>query len=267
MLDEFMGLPAHPLIIHLPVVFVPLAFLGILAAIVRPVWRTWLLPLCAGAAGLALVGVQLAVISGGNLREVVGDSELIKEHEDLALQARPLVALFFVAVAAAFYVNWRGVKAAMVLPLLIVAMLTGGLASTWVARTGDAGGQAVWEGEIGYSDRKAKAKAEADGDAGAGTTSTTAAKGAEATGDQAIDIAGFAFGPKDVTLKVGTKVTWTNSDSARHNAQSRGEAPVEFKTKDLSKGDTDTITFDKAGEYGYVCSFHTYMTGRIMVSS
>lgn len=259
MLDEFLGLPAHPLIIHLPVVFVPVAFLGILVAMVRPVWRTWLLPLCVGAAGLALLGVQLAVISGRNLRSTVGNSELIKRHEHLALQARPMVAVFFVAVAAAAYVDWRRVKAAMVLPLLIVALLTGALASTWVARTGDAGGKAVWEGEIGYSDRKAKVEA--------GATSTTVAKGEAASGTQAIEIAGFAFAPKDLTIKVGTIVTWTNSDSARHNAQTRGKAPADFKTKDLSKGDKDTVTFDKPGEYNYVCSFHTYMTGRIMVSS
>jgi plastocyanin len=35
----------------------------------------------------------------------------------------------------------------------------------------------------------------------------------------------------------------------------------------LSPGDTFTRVFDKAGTYDYHCSFHPYMTGRVVVSA
>jgi plastocyanin len=69
----------------------------------------------------------------------------------------------------------------------------------------------------------------------------------------------FKFGPA-ITVAPGAKVTWTNADSAPHNVV--GDA---FKTKDLQKGDSDTVTFAKAGSYDYVCKFHPFMKGTVIV--
>ena len=39
MLDQLLGLPAHPLLVHLPVVVLPLVALGVVALAARPAWR------------------------------------------------------------------------------------------------------------------------------------------------------------------------------------------------------------------------------------
>jgi len=287
--SELNGSPIHPLIVHIPVVFIPLAFIGAVAALARPRWRSWLLPLVAIFSGLSLVAIQLAVGSGRELEDRLGETDLIERHEHLALQTRWFALLFFLVAAGLLFADKRrdgaggadgdgggsstplGARlSSALLPLAVVAVVTGGLATVWVARTGDAGAKATWQGEIGYDQR---GKGGGGDDAAGATTSTaagdpttTAAGGTSSgTGKEAVKIAGFAFGPKEITIKKGDSITWTNDDSAKHNAKSR-KGPKSFTTKDLGKGDSDTVTFDEPGEYDYVCGFHTYMTGRIMVS-
>ena len=38
-IDKLFGIPAHPLIVHIPVVLVPLAAVGAVLALVVPRWR------------------------------------------------------------------------------------------------------------------------------------------------------------------------------------------------------------------------------------
>ncbi|QXC59379.1 cupredoxin family copper-binding protein [Aquihabitans sp. G128] len=291
--SELNGLPIHPLIVHVPVVFVPVALLGAIAALARPRWRSWLLPLVAGATGASVIAVQLAIGSGRELEDTLGESDFIERHEHLALQTRPMVIVFFLLAAAALYVDRRQAKvdgesgggdlqarlAKAALPLAVLLVLSGGLATTWVARTGDAGSKATWEGQIGYSklpaggggDEDSSGKGSGDdtssGDDSSGKGSSDDKGSGDAKGgDQKVDIADFAFGPKEISIKVGDTITWTNEDSAMHDAKST-DGPTEFDTKDLGKGDSDSVTFDKAGTYEYECHFHTYMKGRVMVGS
>ena len=37
-MDTFFGLPAHPLLVHIPVVLVPLALVGVIVMVSRPSW-------------------------------------------------------------------------------------------------------------------------------------------------------------------------------------------------------------------------------------
>jgi len=106
------------------------------------------------------------------------------------------------------------------------------------------------------------------GSDGAGTTTaaasgstTTAAASGGASGD-AVSIKGFAFNPTPLTVKVGTKVTWTNDDKARHTATSDDDA---FDTKSIDIGKTGSFTFTKAGTYKYHCAIHPTMTAEIDV--
>ena len=164
-LSSLFGLPAHPLLVHVPIVLVPLAALLALAALVRPSWRHWCLPLVAALAGASLIGVQLAMGSGEQLEEVERGA-LIERHAHLAEQARPLVALFFVAAAAVAVLAWRGDRlsspvAATGAPaprprspltswigvLCLVSLVTGAVATTWIVKTGHAGARSVWHEE------------------------------------------------------------------------------------------------------------------------
>ena len=279
--SELNGLPIHPLIVHIPVVMVPLSLVGIVAVLIRPAWKRWMLPLVTVALGASVVAIQLAVGSGRELESTLGTSTFIKAHQHLALQARPMVLVFFLLVAGAWYLDRRtpaddqpdgggataqAHAAKVVLPL---ALVVGVLATTWVARTGEAGAKATWQGEIGYSQRVAEGSGDKGGKGGKGDdagSSTTAASSPSKSGATKVTIADFAFGPEQITVHVGDSVTWTNKDSAKHSAKSRpGEGPKVFTTKPLGQGDSDSITFDKAGDYKYVCGFHTYMKGEVRV--
>jgi YVTN family beta-propeller protein len=77
-----------------------------------------------------------------------------------------------------------------------------------------------------------------------------------------VSIAGFAFGPQTVTVKIGERVTWTNNDGAAHTVTFKDGST---SSKSLSPGDAFTRTFDRAGTYAYACSFHPYMTGTVIV--
>lgn len=73
----------------------------------------------------------------------------------------------------------------------------------------------------------------------------------------------FSFGTEPLTIEAGSKVVFTNYDDMKHNAVALDGS---FATPLLSKGESYTVTFDKAGTYGYFCEPHKqFMTGNIIV--
>lgn len=78
-----------------------------------------------------------------------------------------------------------------------------------------------------------------------------------------VSIAGFAFDPAQITIKVGQAVTWTNEDAAGHTATLDDGS---CSTGTLQKGVSGTIRFDAPGEYPYKCAIHpSRMTGTVIV--
>ena len=88
--------------------------------------------------------------------------------------------------------------------------------------------------------------------------SSTRARAAE---DVKVSIDNFTFEPKDLTVKVGTTVTWTNRDDIPHTVVSAGK----FRSKTMDTDGTFSFTFEAAGEYKYFCSLHPHMTGSVKV--
>jgi len=76
-----------------------------------------------------------------------------------------------------------------------------------------------------------------------------------------VDISDFAFVEAEVHVAVGGSVTWTNSDDADHTAT--GDAG--FDTGTIKPGESAAVTFDAAGSYAYVCGFHSFMVGSVVV--
>ena len=76
-------------------------------------------------------------------------------------------------------------------------------------------------------------------------------------------IRNFAFVPASLTVKVGTTVTVTNGDSTEHTATAASGA---FDTGTLKPGAAAHITLTSPGSYSYVCSFHPFMHGTIVVT-
>jgi len=93
-------------------------------------------------------------------------------------------------------------------------------------------------------------------------TPTAAPTTAPAANGNSVTIANFAFSPATLTVKVGTKVTWTNNDSATHTVTALQGA---FDSGDLPTGQSFSFTFTKAGTYNYHCAIHSSMTATIIV--
>jgi plastocyanin len=87
--------------------------------------------------------------------------------------------------------------------------------------------------------------------------------GGPATATNTVTIKNFAFEPKSITVKAGTVVTWTNTDSAPHTVTA---ADKSFDSKDFGKGKSYSYTFSKPGSYDYICSIHQYMKGTVKVT-
>ncbi|UWE11194.1 cupredoxin domain-containing protein [Actinacidiphila bryophytorum] len=81
----------------------------------------------------------------------------------------------------------------------------------------------------------------------------------------AVAIKGFAFSPASLTVKVGTKVTWTNEDSDAHTVTSDGSGGP-LNSKAMNTGDTFSYTFTKPGTYKYLCTIHPFMTATVTVT-
>jgi plastocyanin len=100
------------------------------------------------------------------------------------------------------------------------------------------------------------------GAAGAGALSapTPAIAAAAAT----VNIDNFVFGPETLTVAPGTTVTWTNRDDIPHTVVANDKS---FKSKVMDTDEKFSFTFTKPGEYGYFCSLHPHMTGKVIVKA
>lgn len=173
-LRSVFGLPAHPLLVHMPIVLIPLSAL---VAAVMVAWRPWrrvLAWVVAGMSFVSLVSVQLAMGSGEQLAENER-SALVTQHIHLADQARPIAAAFFVLAFATLVAvelplrasgtrfAARGATAAkLVAPLVVLTFAGGAAATVWIARAGHAGAKAVWQGR-GTSEREGQSERPGDG--------------------------------------------------------------------------------------------------------
>lgn len=88
----------------------------------------------------------------------------------------------------------------------------------------------------------------------------------QATTDK-ITIENFAFTPPSITVKKGTKVTWTNKDSVVHTVEPDSGAPSGGPTNsgDIGKDGQYSFTFDAVGTFSYHCGPHPYMKGKVIV--
>lgn len=95
---------------------------------------------------------------------------------------------------------------------------------------------------------------------GAGDSSKGSSKAATKVGMKDIQ-----FVPRDIAVKKGQAVTWTNSDSVTHNVTKENGPGADFKSSNLSSGATYKYTFKTAGKFDYVCTIHPNQTGTVTV--
>lgn len=155
-LDNIAGIPAHPLVVHIPVVLVPLGFILAIVAIWKR-YRTQLLIAAAIAAGLGGIGALLAGGTGEGLQRARegADRQLVRDHTEAGSQAQGGAGVFaaVVIVAAAEEVLRRkGLLSKVQIPkwapaaLLAASIATGAVGTYMVYNAGHTGAKSVWNG-------------------------------------------------------------------------------------------------------------------------
>lgn len=87
------------------------------------------------------------------------------------------------------------------------------------------------------------------------------------SGEVNVTMQDLAFTPTTITIKKGTKVTWTNNDSVRHNvvADATNAAGLPTENDLFGKNGTYSFTFNSVGTVKYHCTAHPFMTGTVEV--
>jgi cytochrome bd-type quinol oxidase subunit 2 len=164
-ISEFDGLPAHPLLIHVVVVMVPLAALLLVLSVAWPAARRRLGILTPIAALIGLAFVPVAQAAGEALEHSQPHSELIERHEQFGEQVLIGAALLFV-----FAVVWWAIHLPVVTDrftrdgrptwfrwsVAAVAALSIGsaaLAAVQVYQAGHTGAESAW-GHVQIADRR-----------------------------------------------------------------------------------------------------------------
>jgi plastocyanin len=87
---------------------------------------------------------------------------------------------------------------------------------------------------------------------------------AAAAAGPTVNIDNFVFGPEAITVPVGTTVTWVNRDDIPHTVVANDKS---FKSKVMDTDERFSFTFTKPGEFGYFCSLHPHMVGKVIVKA
>ena len=89
----------------------------------------------------------------------------------------------------------------------------------------------------------------------------TAAGSADAP-TRTVTMPGKLYDPTQLSVLVGTSVTWKNDDSINHTVTADGDA---FSSGYLPPGGAFTFTFAKQGRYAFHCTIHKFMRGEVDV--
>lgn len=88
-------------------------------------------------------------------------------------------------------------------------------------------------------------------------------------GDNEVWIQSSGYDPTELTVTVGTTVTWTNKDATGHTVTSGapGNVSTDFTSSPLTlnQGETHSATFSKRGRFAYFCTQHRSKLGTIVV--
>lgn len=79
-----------------------------------------------------------------------------------------------------------------------------------------------------------------------------------------VTMAGARFTPASVSIKTGESVRWFNDDAMPHTVTAADRA---WDSGYLPPGGSFERRFDTPGSYSYVCLYHAWMTGTVVVSS
>jgi uncharacterized membrane protein len=150
-LETLFNLPAHPLLVHVPVVCIPMAAVGAVAVACRPQWRKTYGLLVVALAFVGMIGAQLAIMSGEALQESRHIRDL-GDHGDYGELARTMSISLFGFVVVLYALDRWGTDrrlrrvpawAATAVAMLTVVSAAGALGTAVIA--GHTGAERVWK--------------------------------------------------------------------------------------------------------------------------
>jgi len=153
-LTSLFGLPAHTLLVHIPVVLIPLGAIGAVLMLwprVRNNIGWWV----CGIVVAAGISTQLAITSGQDLQDYVRESNLVREHTRIGENLRPWLLLMFLALLGVMLVdralrrradapNSRDPLMIVGIGLSVLSIVFAAMSVYWVYRIGHSGSKAVW---------------------------------------------------------------------------------------------------------------------------
>jgi hypothetical protein len=156
-LEEFMGVPTHPILVHFAVVLIPiLAILAVAYAFfprVRPKTR-WAVGLLAVVVPIATLFVKL---SGDMLLRRLQDRKLVTpdfmprltDHQSLGTMTLYVAIVLGLVSLALVFVLAPGAEASsgLTIVLRVLTVVAAAAAVYYVVRTGDTGGKNAWAGK------------------------------------------------------------------------------------------------------------------------
>ena len=168
----YSGLPAHPLIVHLPVILIPVTIVAAVVFMAKPEWLTrWGIALSVVSV-VAMSSVFLALQSGAALRgalKLEGQAaNYISEHS----QAAHILAIVYVLFTATLIVAFAARRIssgrptglaivdrllsppAMFTALRVTVVVLALIAGFFTFRVGDLGAKAVWAGKLQSAEAK-----------------------------------------------------------------------------------------------------------------
>jgi uncharacterized membrane protein len=155
---EINGLPLHPLIVHVVVVFAPLAAIGGILYAVVPKWRWWLRWPFVACAVIAAVSGLLAAQSGYSLEHSRGLQQLakVRTHQHRGSILRWLLLAYLVPTGLAVWLlgggspvtsGWgarEGRSGGVAIAVQVLLVVSSIVLLIWVFLTGDSGARALW---------------------------------------------------------------------------------------------------------------------------
>ncbi len=154
--DRLFGIPAHPLLVHVPVVLLPLCVVIALMMVTRPrLVDQWGYP-AIGLSVVAAIGTILAAETGEGLERILNEKSPALENHAKWGDITKIVAVVFVVFLIAFVLitkrrssttetngsaSMKGIAVA-----LTVAMALSGIGTVFaVVKTGHSGATQAWE--------------------------------------------------------------------------------------------------------------------------
>jgi Predicted membrane protein (DUF2231) len=105
-ISSIFGVPAHPLLVHIPIVLLPLAGVGAIAMAFSARLRARIGWIVVVLTAVAFVGIHFAVESGESLEDHVDRTAALSEHTSLAESMQALSFVFLVVVVGLMALDW-----------------------------------------------------------------------------------------------------------------------------------------------------------------